>query len=511
VKLVSGSGTSTRFVFGSSNTLINPGYASYGLQLDNLSETRDGPLPSVKGYVEYPNGWYRIYMSINTLSQTNAEVTLRFGDPSDNNIAEFLIWGAQLESGSFPTSYIPTPATFISRASSATYYDANGIIQTALADVARDDAYFPDENGVFRPAGLLLEAAGTNLCIQSETFTTAPWTTFTANVSITANQLDPAGGSTASLITHNAGTSRHRVAEKISTTRVSRSFYIKKTNQRYIYVGDQNSGNYSPNYRFDLDIGVGTVIRDPFSYNYGYSITKVANNFYRIWVDCISGDITQIVASNTLSNTGTNPLSTNETAIGTESFIIWGYQVESGTTYPTSYIPTSGSTVTRAADVSSSASVTRAADVASITGTNFSSWYNQGDGTFYGKGSQTYSTPNKFESLIIVGNFPNRSWSWAIVASVNRWDSGTDGLGAGPFYTGLTPNIPFSYSVAQAQKNNDCAIATDGVITGTSAPTQTIYTNSTILYIGFNYTGTVKRLTYWPKRLTDTSLQYLTQ
>jgi len=52
VKLVSGSGTSTRFVFGPSNNLIDPGYASYGLQLDNLSETGDGIAPSVQGYVE---------------------------------------------------------------------------------------------------------------------------------------------------------------------------------------------------------------------------------------------------------------------------------------------------------------------------------------------------------------------------------------------------------------------------------------------------------------------------
>jgi hypothetical protein len=298
----------------------------------------------------------------------------------------FYVWGGQCESGTFSTSFIPTLPTFTSRASSATFYDSTGILRTAATNVARSNAFFPDSSGVFRSGGLLLESAATNLCIRSETFTAAPWTDFTANVSITANQLDPAGGTTASLVTHTAGTSRHRVSEKISTTRVSRSFYVKKTNQRYIYVGDQNASNYSPNYRFDLDTGTGAVIADSFGYNYGYSITKVANEFYRIWVDCVSQDITQIVASNTLSSSGTNPLSTNETATGTESFIIWGYQVETGT-YFTSYIQTTGATATRAADVTTSSAVTRSADIVSLSGT--SSIVNTSGGTLLSLSNQT--------------------------------------------------------------------------------------------------------------------------
>ncbi len=46
--------------------------------------------------------------------------------------------------------------------------DANGIIQTAEIDVARDDAHLPDENDVFRPIGTLIEPSTINYTTNSE-------------------------------------------------------------------------------------------------------------------------------------------------------------------------------------------------------------------------------------------------------------------------------------------------------------------------------------------------------
>jgi len=83
--------------------------------LDTLTETTDGNIPTIKGYISYPNGWYRLYMVINTSSQTNANVGIRFGTSSVDNVATFYLWGAQIEIGSFPTSFIPTTTGSVTR------------------------------------------------------------------------------------------------------------------------------------------------------------------------------------------------------------------------------------------------------------------------------------------------------------------------------------------------------------------------------------------------------------
>ena len=57
---------------------------------------------------------------------------------------------------------LPNSVTF-TRSSIATYFDQNGVLQTALANAAR----FDHDPVTLEPLGLRLEAAATNLCLQS--------------------------------------------------------------------------------------------------------------------------------------------------------------------------------------------------------------------------------------------------------------------------------------------------------------------------------------------------------
>lgn len=107
--------------------------------------------------------------------------------------------GAQIEQGGFATSLIASTDTFTSRSTTATFYDSDGVLQTAAIDVARDDAYgYLD--GVLYQIGLLLEGAATNLLLNSDapatqSVTVTDATEYTLSVYGTGSAEITAGGS----------------------------------------------------------------------------------------------------------------------------------------------------------------------------------------------------------------------------------------------------------------------------------------------------------------------------
>ena len=94
---------------------ISPAYASISYNFVTGTISSFGNLPTISGVIPYPNGWYRLYMVINTSSQTNAFLEIR--PLSTNLVSDFYIWGAQLERGSSPSPYYPTTATTKTRGS----------------------------------------------------------------------------------------------------------------------------------------------------------------------------------------------------------------------------------------------------------------------------------------------------------------------------------------------------------------------------------------------------------
>lgn len=177
-------------------------------------------------------------------------------------------------------------------------------------------------------------------------------------------------------------------------------------------------------------------------------------------------------------------------------------QLEAGA-FPTSYIPTT------------SATVTRAADNVSMVGSNFSSWYNQSEGTFGVTGD-------------VVSNSGNRVY----------FDVGANGAFGttaytvqAPTYVGLLPGAApvnmntivntttLTNKIAAAMQNNNSTIAVNASL-GVVDITCTVPASATTLTVGCsqfggtfgNYlNGHIQSIKYYPRRLPNTDLQRLTR
>lgn len=171
-------------------------------------------------------------------------------------------------------------------------------------------------------------------------------------------------------------------------------------------------------------------------------------------------------------------------------------QLEAGA-FPTSYIPTT------------TATVTRAADVASITGSNFSSWYNQTEGTVFFEGINPAISTTAF--AVSDGSTNNRL----------QMESGTNSRIARVVSGGTTQaanSIAYTYGTSQRFAISYATGSINFANAGTLGTEDTSATIPTVdqARIGANPTGanplnsTIKRLTYWPVRLANTTLQSIT-
>ena len=216
------------------------------------------------------------------------------------------------------------------------------IDNVSVKEVTRDNVPRIDYTGGGCPH-ILAEPQRTNLVTSSEDFTT-DWSK--DDVTISANSItSPAGTLTADKIIGNTVSSRHNILDSGLTNSVTASIsvFAKAGELRYLQIASANTANQYAN--FDLLAGAIGNVGSDFS---SVQITSLKNDWYRItlvtlnqynnfYILLVSGLTASWLESWSMSN-------------NTDGLYLWGAQLEEGS-YPTSYIPTSGSSVTRNQDI----------------------------------------------------------------------------------------------------------------------------------------------------------------
>ena len=175
-------------------------------------------------------------------------------------------------------------------------------------------------------------------------------------------------------------------------------------------------------------------------------------------------------------------------------------QLEQGA-FATSVIPTSGS------------AATRNADVVSITGTAFSSWFNAAGGTGYTEFRSSLTASGQFLYSFNDGTSSNRISAFATSA---QFGAARNNNAAGVLFTPATANAPNANLNRQALAfaNLDYALSGNGGSTATASEYNVPNVSKLDIgnqLLGGSTNGTIRRLTYWPTRLPNATLQSITQ
>jgi hypothetical protein len=351
------------------------------------------------------------------------------------------------------------------RASTATYFDATGTLQSAAIDDPRLD-YDP---ATLAARGFLIEEQRTNLALYSaklDQFSSpAVWVLTGAGATLTATTdiAAPDGTMTAWTLTSSGAQAQIQQAPTVVISTVyTGSFWIRR-----------RSGTGTINIR---------VVE-----NVNTPLTGVTSQWQRF----------NFTATST-STTGRLGVFLSGLS---DEVDIWGAQLEAGA-FPTSYIPTT------------TTSLTRSADVASVN--TLSPWYNAAAGTVYVEFVWEGLKSVAGQRIVSFDDGTNSNY-WSPLSTSGSGMQGVVQVGGVAEAVNSTPSTIFSagvlYKQALALELNNSVSAINGTA-GTPDTSVTVPTVNT-LRLGANTSGATnniwfRRITYYPRRLSNAELQAIT-
>lgn len=417
--------------------------------------------------------WQRFTVSRTLTADTTWYVVVGQTDAS-SDATTCIVWGCQLEQRTTATAYTATTTAAIT--------NYNPVLLTAGGGQPR----FDHNPTTSESLGLLIEEQRTNINTYSEAPATGGWSLSPASA-VNNTIVSPSGTLTGASLTENGSFTYQRInrAFTISAgTTYTVTVYAKKGLRDWIVL---DSG---PSAFYNLNTGtVGTV-----SAGATASMTSVGNGWYRCSYTYTESTTTLSVYIGSSSNGADGGQYTG--VAGYQAFYFWGYQVEAAS-FATSYIPTT------------TAAATRAADFASMTGANFSSWFNSSEGTIYSDATPT-ATSSQSKGIYTLFNVSlNNSINFYTFGATYFADVYSGGAVAPLTGTYSSSKTSLGYKLNNVNIANGNVLGTADTSCNVAISPNTLYIGNT--YAGFSYpfTGWIKKFAYYPIRVTDAQLQAL--
>ena len=398
------------------------------------------------------------------------------------------------------------------RDSIGTYIDELGIVKYASNNTPR----FDHDPVTGESLGLLIENSETNLLPYSDGIGSGWGNNGTYTNTVTnVNAPDGTAGVT-EFLERNTGAYHATYYSTVSvdgSSQYTLSAWLKKGSNY-----DTNAtciGNYQI-YCSRGTGGVASVTIDPTFTTItdnnadNSSITQYPNGWIRVSLSFTSNASASVTPHFLFGGGG------SYTGNGTNNVYVWGIQFEQNS-FPSSYIPTSGSTVTRADDF------------ATIKGTNFTDFYNQTEGTLFGEFTikdTTYSSA----AIANINQEPGSSYAHSImfveVGTANgyfgRTYKNSNGINLSSsssvlnsLHPSTTPQkVSFGYTTVSG---GELRAYWNGNNVNGSSDLSRVPTTLTNMRIGRGWTGNdvitahIRKLSYYNKRLPNAQLQGLTQ
>lgn len=386
------------------------------------------------------------------------------------------------------------------RASTATYFGPDGLLKTAAVNEPRVD-YDPATGECL---GLLIEDEGENVVKYSKEVgnTAHSWGLNNCTAALNA-AVSPDGTTTSTEITSTSSAGEVRPRQDSLPIAAGEDIFVS-----CFYKLPPSHGMTNPCVRLSIKRVIGgsdnffassiySLLTNSFLTNVdmiNYGAVLLPNGWIEVWV-VADGSSNTLTATTLYLNMSDG--STNRVPVGAK-LLYWGAHVGNGSNYQ-SHIPTT------------TAAVIKSADVPVISGSNFTPWWNATEGSISLRADQSsivgvsplahFSDATANEIIALRGNVANPEL-YIVDGGVSQAQ-----IDAG------TITAQSQYGLSAGWKLNDCAASKDGA----AAVTDTSVTLPTVSQLslgsdGANYlNGHLGRVTYYPKRLSNSQLQELSR